>query len=338
MVNICWDLLQQLPAGVSGNNARKDYQQGFLNSYQPYEGDGAGSLADLMYSIDNSVMANPFNLGFTSQQNAYMPQNNLGMPSQNQYAQGFQNPMQGFMQTFMMFMQTAMQFMGLMMGNQQNNLNNTLNNQGLFNNGGAIAVAGVDANGNVFAGAAVTNPTNNGYNGVTAPNNVNGNYNGPVAQGTTGAKAAQIALHESTLGINEADGSYKKYGQPSHWCGAFAEWVVKQATGGKVPWKGENFHYVPNITNWAKKNGVYESYNKNTVQQKVKPGDMIIFGGGSRAESSHVGIVTAIRPDGTIETVEGNTSDACKKRVYQPGDPKIQGFLLINQLEAQGLI
>ena len=62
---------------------------------------------------------------------------------------------------------------------------------------------------------------------------------------------------------------------------------------------------------------------------------MIIFHGDH--ESSHVGIVTAINPDGSIDTVEGNTSDACKKRHYRAGDPYIQGFLKINQMEQMGM-
>ncbi|MEW5822557.1 MAG: CHAP domain-containing protein [Cyanobacteriota bacterium] len=336
MVNLNWDFLQQFPNGACLNNISNkvaNYEGIMQNAYYPSSGYNHNSLNNLFGSIDKSIAADPYNLGFTAPQNniasqlAFNPQNNAF------------DPFQGLMQMMMMFMQTFMQFMN--MANQQQNPGQNIlpgmQNNPLFN-GGAIAITGTDANGNIFAGAATFN-NNTGLNNQNPLVNQTNPYNNtPVLQGTKGNQVAQIALHESTLGINEADGSYRKYGQPSHWCGAFAEWCVKQATGGKVPWKGENFHYVPNITSWAKKNNVYESYNPSTVQQRVKPGDMIIFQGGRRSESSHVGIVTAIRPDGTIETVEGNTSDQCKKRVYKPGDPKIQGFLLVNQLEAMGLI
>jgi hypothetical protein len=326
MYNNNWGILNQIPPPalpLQRANVGENINYAPNTNFPPPT--GLNGLFNTVNYFDQAINANPYNLDFSTTQNALMPQ--------DQFAQNYQNPMAGLFQSFMGLMQSFMQLMGQFMGLQINNQNNFMNNAG---NTGNIAIAGVDGNGNVFAGAmtgntAPANPANPNY-----PTNTN--YTGPVPQGNTGNQAAQIALHESTLGINEADGSYKKYGQPSHWCGAFAEWCVKQANGGKVPWAGENFHYVPNITNWAQKNGVYEEYKSGNAAQSVKPGDMIIFGDGKRKANTHVGIVTSINPDGSIDTVEGNTSDACKKRHYPAGDPRIQGFLLVNKLEAMGLM
>lgn len=226
------------------------------------------------------------------------------------------NLMQGLMKRMFTCIQTVMQLMGMNTGNLLlNNQTNTLSFNG-FLEANQLQGQGYDNNANPLSGNQNNTPI--------------------VLSGGVTDRVAQIANHESTLGINEADGSYKKYGQPSHWCGAFVDWCFNQSTGGKTPWAGENFHYVPNITNWAKNNGVYKSYNASTLMQDAKAGDMIIFRSSGGSESSHVGIISKVYPDGSIETVEGNTSDQCKKRYYQAGDPRIQGFLQAHILEQQG--
>ena len=48
--------------------------------------------------------------------------------------------------------------------------------------------------------------------------------------------------------------------------------------------------------------------------------------------ASHTGIVTKVDPDGTIHTIEGNTSNMVAERTYKPGSSgynKISGFVLM---------
>lgn len=178
-----------------------------------------------------------------------------------------------------------------------------------------------------------------------------GNFGGGGASGTwdsapsridnsatlpSGVGARALALAERQLGANESDGSYRKFGQPGPWCAAFVDWAYKSATGGQVPWKGENFHYCPNVERWAKKNGVWENYNPNTVGQNVKAGDMVLFDWGQDGKADHIGMVTKINSDGSIETIEGNSGNAVRHRKYRAGDPRIKGFMKAHELEERG--
>ena len=52
----------------------------------------------------------------------------------------------------------------------------------------------------------------------------------------------------------------------------------------------------------------------STFTAEMKQADMILFG------TEHVGIVKSVNADGTLTTVEGNTSDGVHERVHQRGD------------------
>ncbi len=86
------------------------------------------------------------------------------------------------------------------------------------------------------------------------------------------------------------------------WCGDFCAYVLEQ-TYGRNGTPGDylntcsNYSYLPTIVGWAQENGVYSS----DVSQ-VQPGDLICYG------QQHVGMVVGVNSDGTVNTVEGNTS------------------------------
>jgi len=44
-----------------------------------------------------------------------------------------------------------------------------------------------------------------------------------------------------------------------------------------------------------------------------QPGDLIVW-------DEHIGIVESVRPDGSIQTIEGNSSDRVSRRVHPKGD------------------
>ncbi len=118
-------------------------------------------------------------------------------------------------------------------------------------------------------------------------------------------------------------------GRSQAWCADFATWVVKKAcesTGNAVP-SGFGSSRVADIYAWAKQNGrfIQTSGMANKAQiiaTSVKPGDLFIRNG-----STHVGIVTQVNKDGTITTVEGNSSDAVKNRTYTINQGNIAGFV-----------
>jgi hypothetical protein len=103
-------------------------------------------------------------------------------------------------------------------------------------------------------------------------------------------------------------GAFTKHdGQP--WCGSFVMWCAAQV-GVKVP----NCVYTP--AGVAGFQGLGTWFNVATA--KPQPGDIVFFDfvkGGAPTE--HVGIVVRDNGDGTVTTIEGNTSPEHKAKGSQ---------------------
>ena len=128
----------------------------------------------------------------------------------------------------------------------------------------------------------------------------------------TGADLVAVATKE--IGTVETGNNHTKYGvftkhdgQP--WCGSFVMWCAAQIKQ-QIP----NCVYTPagvsgfqGIGKWA-----------NAATAKPKPGDIVFFDfveGGAPVE--HVGIVVKDNLDGTVTTIEGNTSPEHKTKGSQ---------------------
>lgn len=114
-----------------------------------------------------------------------------------------------------------------------------------------------------------------------------------------------------------------KYQKPNQaWCGAFVNWCAKQAEI-KIP----NCTYTPaGATGFMDKKAWTLS-----EEADPQPGDIVFFDfpGDALDRISHVGIVISNNGDGTVTTIEGNTSpdkkgdqrnggEVCKKvRAYK---------------------
>lgn len=91
------------------------------------------------------------------------------------------------------------------------------------------------------------------------------------------------------------------------WCADFCTYVTKQvygndATPGDFANSCSNTAYCPTIASWAESKGAL-----TTDSSQVQPGDFILYYRNGRY--SHIGIVTSVNSDGTVNTIEGNTSD-----------------------------
>jgi len=95
-------------------------------------------------------------------------------------------------------------------------------------------------------------------------------------------------------------------GEP--WCAYFVSWAAAQA-GAPLGDNGEGLGAVAQITDWARRTG-----KLLPAGTTPRPGDLILFG------THHVGIVESVAADGTINTVEGNTGDAVRRRQRAPGE------------------
>lgn len=136
---------------------------------------------------------------------------------------------------------------------------------------------------------------------------------------------SMVGLHERT-NRNEI---YKLTGKsnidPSTtpWCAAFAMNLIDQHK--LLDLDGlSNRNYCPTIKSWAQGKKIYGTPDKYTP----KPGDAILFDWeGGRNGVEHIGLVEKIK-NGKVYTIEGNSSDAVKRRVYDLKDPRIDGYVV----------
>lgn len=102
------------------------------------------------------------------------------------------------------------------------------------------------------------------------------------------------------------------------WCACFVSWCADQCgyiKSGTIP----KFAAVESGTSWFKGKGQWQKKSYTP-----KPGDIIFFdwnGGGA----DHVGIVESCNGK-TITTIEGNSSDMCRRRTYTVGGSVIYGY------------
>ena len=96
---------------------------------------------------------------------------------------------------------------------------------------------------------------------------------------------------------------------PGPWCAYFVSWAARQA-GAPVGDQGQGFGSVDALYAWAQHAGRAEPAGSGYVP---KPGDLIVF-------NEHIGIVENVLPDGTIQTIEGNSSDRVSKRTHPRSD------------------
>jgi cell wall-associated NlpC family hydrolase len=149
----------------------------------------------------------------------------------------------------------------------------------------------------------------------------------PVALAGGSGRGAQIAALATTeLGVAEQppgsnDGAriaqYRTATAGSGvgpWCAYFTSWVAAQA-GVPVGPDGRGIGYVPTVKQWAEQTGRYIPAGS----APARVGDLVVFDRGGDGVLDHIGVVTGTSPDGSIRTVEGNSSDRVSARTYGPG-------------------
>ena len=92
------------------------------------------------------------------------------------------------------------------------------------------------------------------------------------------------------------------------WCGSFVMWCANEAKFKSMP----NCVYTPAGAEGFKGKGAWS----NPGTYKPKPGDIVFFSFDGKG-IEHVGIVLKDNGDGTITTIEGNTSPDTKPKGSQ---------------------
>jgi CHAP domain-containing protein len=149
----------------------------------------------------------------------------------------------------------------------------------------------------------------------------------PAAQGTGGAGAlaaaqSQVGVSEQPPGSNDGPqiAEYRTATAGSGvgpWCAYFTSWAASQA-GVPLGEAGQGFGSVSALYGWAQRTGRATPAGPGV---QPNPGDLIVWGG------EHIGIVESVDPDGSIHTIEGNSSNAVSRRTYGPDGGGATGYV-----------
>ena len=101
------------------------------------------------------------------------------------------------------------------------------------------------------------------------------------------------------------------------WCAYFTSWAAAQA-GVPLGEAGQGFGSVSALYGWAQRTGRATPAGPGV---QPNPGDLIVWGG------HHIGIVESVDADGSIHTIEGNSSNAVSRRTYGPDGGGATGYV-----------
>ena len=136
---------------------------------------------------------------------------------------------------------------------------------------------------------------------------------GSAGQKIVAIAAREVGVAESPPGSNNSPriAQYRSATAgspgPGPWCAYFTSWAAKEA-GVPVGPNGGGFGSVDALYSWAQ--GAGKALPKGATPQ---PGDLIVW-------DEHIGIVESVGPNGTVNTIEGNSSDRVSRRQHPAGD------------------
>ena len=138
---------------------------------------------------------------------------------------------------------------------------------------------------------------------------------------TGGGNSSIVNVAASQIGNVGGEPYWSWYGFSSRveWCACFVSWCADQCgyiDAGIIP----KFSYVPDGVAYFQSKGQWQDGSYTP-----KAGDIIFFTWDGSGSSDHVGIVESVT-DGTINTIEGNTTDSCARRSYALGSYVILGY------------
>ena len=89
------------------------------------------------------------------------------------------------------------------------------------------------------------------------------------------------------------------------WCAYFTSWAAREA-GIPLGDSGQGFGRVDDVYAWAQRTGRAVPNGPGVVP---RPGDLIVW-------DEHIGVVESVLPDGSVQTIEGNSSDQVARRTH----------------------
>ena len=132
----------------------------------------------------------------------------------------------------------------------------------------------------------------------------------PAGQAMVNLARAEIGVTEQPPGSNESP-RIAQFRQatagapgPGPWCAYFVSWAAREA-GVPLGDAGQGFGRVDDVWAWGERAGKAIPAGTGRPQ----PGDLIVW-------DEHMGIVESVGADGSIRTIEGNSSDMVAQRTY----------------------
>lgn len=141
---------------------------------------------------------------------------------------------------------------------------------------------------------------------------------GRIPNGAGNQAIVQVALAQEG---NGGDTYWRWYGFSSRvsWCACFVSWCGEQCgylESGAMP----KFSLCSDGAKWFQNKGQFKD---GSYVPAV--GDIIFFDRGDDGSIDHVGIVESVSK-GNVNTIEGNSGDAVRRRSYPIGDNEIYGY------------
>ncbi len=136
---------------------------------------------------------------------------------------------------------------------------------------------------------------------------------GPGGAGLLAAVQREVGVAEQPPGSNDAPriAQYRQATAGSGvgpWCAYFTSWAAREA-GMPLGESGQGFGSVDALYGWAQRAG---RAVPNGPGVAPRPGDLIVW-------DEHIGVVEAVLPNGSVQTIEGNSSDQVSRRTHEAG-------------------
>ena len=132
----------------------------------------------------------------------------------------------------------------------------------------------------------------------------------PAGQAMVNLARAEVGVAEQPPGSNDSP-RIAQFRQatagapgPGPWCAYFVSWAAREA-GVPIGDAGQGYGRVDDVWAWAERSGKAIPAGSGQPQ----PGDLIVW-------DEHIGIVESVGADGSIHTIEGNSSDRVSQRAY----------------------
>ena len=143
----------------------------------------------------------------------------------------------------------------------------------------------------------------------------------PAGQAMVNLARAEIGVTEQPPGSNESP-RIAQFRQatagapgPGPWCAYFVSWAARGA-GVPIGDAGQGFGRVDDVWAWGQSAGKAIPAGSGPPQA----GDLIVW-------DEHIGIVESVGADGSIRTIEGNSSDSVAQRSYGSDGGGAIGFV-----------